>query len=259
MLDNRECDRDRNSQTVFTVNYYPSIRRSVVPSYQQLENEGMGSQTARFQQSKLINQTNMGVFKKIKATVQVSKQLGQKYLEEYINFSSETKQLILKKKTVLLLCQQAITRVEKLQKLEPDTKEGLIATIEHKNILAKVHFTPEKITLQEDCVEGQLRLLNQTESLIYRYLIAAWKTFLGGKIPNGVLPEGVRIEGNLVYYSFPRNQAPLLDALFSSLEKGSVLTTDLKQGELTIQTSVAMNWKDFKVQSLLQLLAVKQK
>lgn len=205
----------------------------------------------------------MSVFKKIKATVQVSKQLGQKYLEEYINFSSETKQLILKKKTVLLLCQQAITRVEKLQKLEPDIKEGLIATIEHKNILAKVHFTTEKITLQEDCVEGQLRLLNspefQTESLIYRYLIAAWKTFLGGKIPNGVLPEGVRIEGNLVYYSFPRNQAPLLDALFSSLEKGSVLTTNLKQGELTIQTSVAMNWKDFKVQSLLQLLAVKQK
>jgi hypothetical protein len=205
----------------------------------------------------------MSVFKKIKATVQVSKQLGQRYIEEYMTFSSETKQLTLTKKTVLLLCQQAVTRVDKLQKLEPDTKEGLIATIEHKNILAKVNFTPEKITLQEDCVEGELRLLNspefQTESFVYRYLIAAWKTFLGGKIPNGVLPEGVRIEGKKVYYSFPRNQAPLLDALFSSLEKGSVLITDLKQGELTIQTSVAVNWQDFKVQSLLKLIKVQQK
>jgi len=205
----------------------------------------------------------MSVFKKIQSTVQVSKQIGQKYLQEYISFSPETKQLTLKQRTVMLLCQQAETKVDQLQKIEPDTQKGLIATIEHKNILAKVHFTPEKITLQEDCVEGQLRLLNspefQTESLIYRYLIAAWKTFLGGKIPNGVLPEGVRIEGDKVYYSFPRNQAPLLDSLFSSLEKGSVLITDLKQGELTIQTSVTMNWKDFKVQSLLQLMKVQQK
>lgn len=67
------------------------------------------------------------------------------------------------------------------------------------------------------------------------------------------------MEGKKVYYSFPRNQAPLLDALFSSLEKGSVLITDLKQGELTIQTSVAVNWQDFKVQSLLQLIKVQQK
>jgi hypothetical protein len=205
----------------------------------------------------------MSVFKKIQATVRVSKQLGQRYLEEYMTFSSETKQLTLKKKTVLLLCQQAEERVDQLQKLEPDAKKGLIATIENKNILTKVHFIPEKITLKENCVEGQIRLLNspefQTESLIYRYLIAGWKTFLGGKIPNGVLPEGVKIEGEKVYYSFPRNQAPLLDALFSGLENGSVLMTDLKQGELTLQSSVAVNWKDFKVQSLLQLIEVKQK
>jgi len=198
----------------------------------------------------------MSIFKRIQATVQVSKQLGQKYVEEYIVFSAETKQLTLKKKTVLLLCQQAESRVDKLQKLEPDAEEGLIATIEHKNILAKVHFTPEQITLQEDCIEGQLRLLNspefQTDSLVYRYLIAGWKTFLGGKVPNGVLPEGVRMEGEKIYYKFPRNQAPLLDSLFSGVENGSVLLTDLKQGELTLTTSVAVNWKDFNIQDLLQ-------
>lgn len=204
----------------------------------------------------------MSVFKKIQATLQVSKQLGQRYVEEYIAFSAETKQLTLKKKTVLLLCQQAEARVEKLQKLEPHPEEGLIATIQHKDILAKVHFTPEQITLQEDCIEGELRLLNfpdfQTESLVYRYLIAGWKTFLGGKVPNAVLPEGVRMEGEKVYYNFPRNQAPLLDTLFSGLENGSVLMTDLRQGELTLQTSVAVNWKDFKIQNLLQLIKDKQ-
>ncbi|MEC4803019.1 MAG: hypothetical protein SAJ12_17555 [Jaaginema sp. PMC 1079.18] len=205
----------------------------------------------------------MGILKNIQATVQVSKQLGQKYTQEYLTFDSEIKQLTLKKKTVLLLCQQAETRVDKLQKLEPNPKEGLIATIEHKNVLAKVHFTPEKIILLEDCVEGQLRLLNspelQSNSLIYRYLIAAWKTFLGGKIPHDVLPEGVRIEGDKIYYSFPRNQAPLLNVLFSSLEKDSVLIADLKQGELAIQTAVAVNLQDLKIQSLLQLFKVKQK
>ncbi|WP_069791365.1 hypothetical protein A5482_014520 (plasmid) [Cyanobacterium sp. IPPAS B-1200] len=204
----------------------------------------------------------MDIFKTIQATVQeVSEQLGQRYTEEYITFSSDTKQLTLKKKTVLLLCQQAESGVEKLQKLEPDTEEGLIATIKHKEILAKVHFTPEQITLHEDCIEGQLRLVKlpefQTKSPIYRRLIAGWKTFLGGKVPNGVLPEDVRMEGEKLYYSFPRSQAPLIDALFSGVENGSVLMTDLKKGELTIKTSVAVNWKDFNIQNLLQLIKVK--
>ncbi|MEQ9625981.1 hypothetical protein [Coleofasciculus chthonoplastes] len=41
--------------------------------------------------------------KKIQATVHVSKQLGQKYVEEYIIFSAKTKLLPLKNKTFLLL------------------------------------------------------------------------------------------------------------------------------------------------------------
>ncbi len=204
----------------------------------------------------------MGVFDQIIATAQSPKNLLKKYVEEYIGFSPESKHLTLKEKTVLLLCQQAESKVEKLNSLEPDAEEGLIATIEHKKILAKVHFTPEQITLKEDCIEGQLRLLNppefETDSLVYRHLIAGWKTFLGGKIPNGSLPEGVRIDGDKIYYTFSRNQVKLIDTLFSGLENDSVLTTSLKQGELTIKTAVALNWKDFKFQNLLKLINTQQ-
>ncbi|MFN6096084.1 MAG: hypothetical protein ACK468_00265, partial [Dolichospermum sp.] len=46
----------------------------------------------------------------------------------------------------------------------------------------------EKITLHENCLEGELRLLKspqfETESIVYRYLIAGWVKFLGGKLPN---------------------------------------------------------------------------
>jgi hypothetical protein len=34
----------------------------------------------------------------------------------------------------------------------------------------------------------------------------------------------------------------------------TAITTTLKQGELTIETSVALNWNDFNLQSLLKLL-----
>ncbi|MCG6134871.1 MAG: hypothetical protein MET45_09425 [Nostoc sp. LLA-1] len=200
----------------------------------------------------------MGVFNKITATFQESRQFIKKSLEEYIMFSSEAKQLTLKNKMVLLLCQQAISRVEQLKSLEPDSEEGLIATIEYNKIQVKLHFTPEKITLHEDCIAGELRLLKQpefdTESIIYRYLIAGWKTFLGGKIPNGTLPKEVKIENDKVYYTLPRNQLQLLDSLFHNLETGSALITNLKQGDLTIETSVALSWNNFKLQNLLQLL-----
>jgi len=96
-----------------------------------------------------------------------------------------------------------------------------------------------------------------TESRIYSYLIAGWTTFLGGKIPNGALPKEVRIENNKVYYTLPRNQSQLLDALFHNLENGSALMANLKQGDLTIETSVALNWNDFKLQNLFQLLNLK--
>lgn len=203
----------------------------------------------------------MGVLNRLKATFQESGQFIQRILEEYIAFNSEAKQLTLREKTVLLLCQRVESKVEQLKNLQPDSFEGLIATIEYQKIKVKVHFTPEKITLNEDCIEGKLRLLTppqfQTDSLVYRYLIASWKLFLGGKLPNGALPEGVRLENNIVYYTLPRNQLQLLDALFSSLENGSALIMNLKQGNLIIESSVALSWKDLKLQDLLQVLNIK--
>lgn len=200
------------------------------------------------------------MFDKIKVTLQNSRQFLQKTLEEYIMFSSQARQLALKQKTVLLLCQQAVSKVEQLKSLQPDATEGLIAIIEleHKQIQAKVHFTPDKITLYEDFIEGQLRLLNppqfQTDSLVYRYLIASWKIFLGGKLPTRALPDNIRLENDKVYYTLPRNQLQVLDDLFFSLETDSVLTTSLKRGELIIECSVALSWNKIKLQNFLQLL-----
>ncbi|MDP5339465.1 MAG: hypothetical protein NWQ28_12920 [Nodularia sp. (in: cyanobacteria)] len=203
----------------------------------------------------------MGVFNKINETFQESRQLLKKSLEEYISFSNEAKQLTLKRKMVLRLCQQAESRIEQLTSLEPDDEEGLIAKILYNNIQVKLHFTPEKITLEEDSITGELRLLNspefETESIVYRYLIAGWKIFLGGKIPDGNLPKEVRIEKDKVYYTLPRNQLQLVDALFHNLENGSNLMTSLKQGDLTIKTSVALNWKNFKFQNMLKFLKLK--
>jgi hypothetical protein len=97
----------------------------------------------------------------------------------------------------------------------------------------------------------------ETESIVYRYLIAGWVRFLGGKLPNRALPKEVRIENNKVYYTLPRNQSQLLDSLFHSLENGSALMTTLKQGDLTIETSVVLSWNNFKLKNLLQLLNFK--
>lgn len=204
----------------------------------------------------------MGVFNKITTAFQESRQFLRKSLEEYIMFNPEARHLVLKRKTVLLLCQQAASKVEQLKSLKPDADEGLIATIEYNEIRVQLHFTPEKITLREDCIEGELRLLKQpqleTESIVYRYLIAGWKTFLGGKIPNGTLPKEVRIENNKVYYTLPRNQLQVLDALFHNLESGSALMTNLKEGNLTIGASVALTWNNIQIANLIQILNSKQ-
>jgi hypothetical protein len=200
----------------------------------------------------------MGIFNRLQTKIQESKQILTGIITEYILFSPESKQLTLKKKTVLLFCQQAVSRVEQLKSLEPDLLEGLIATVEHKKVQVKIHFTPVQITLNENSIEGELRLLTppefHTDSIVYRYLIAGWQNFLGGKIPNGKLPEGVRVEDNKVYYTIPRNQSQLIEALFFSLQNESALITSLKQGELMIETSVALSWSDFDLQKLLQLL-----
>ncbi len=199
----------------------------------------------------------MNVLNLISTKFEESKKNLQATLEEYITFSSNAKQLNLGKKTVLLLCQQAESRVEMLESLEPHSEKGLIATIKHQQVTAKIHFTPEQITLQKDCLKGKIILLNspqfQTNSIVYRSLIAAWKTFLGGKIPNGVLPKEVSIIGNTIYYSLPRNQLQLLDALLHNLKHGSTLTINIKKGSLIIGSSVALSWDDFKIINLLNI------
>ena len=203
----------------------------------------------------------MSVFDKLTTTFQESRKFLQKILEEYIMFSSEAKQLILREKTVLQLCKQAESRVEQLKSLKPHQAEGLIATIEHQKVLIELHFTPEKITLNEDSLEGEIRLLKspqfETESIVYRSLIAGWKVFLGGKIPNEALPKEVRIQKDKVYYTFSRDQLQLADALFHSLKNGSALITHLKQGELIIETSETLSWNNFKLQNLFQIMTAK--
>ena len=200
----------------------------------------------------------MGVLNRIRATVQELNQLFLENIKNCISFDYENKQILIKEKSVLLLCHQAVKRVEQLKHLEPNLSEGLIATIEHNKVKVKINFTPEKITLNKDNIEGELRLLTkpqfETENIIYRYLIAGWQNFLGGKVPNAVLPERIRFENNKIYYNMPRNQSQLIEALFFSLKTESVLITNLKQGELTIKTSAALNWNDFNLQRLLQLL-----
>ncbi len=203
----------------------------------------------------------MNIFNKAKTKLQESGKLVQRLIEEYVIFNLQARQLVLQKKTVLLLCQQAELKVDKLINLIPDPEEGLIAIIDHNKIQIKVYFTPEKVTLKDDCIEGQLLLLTppqfETESVVYRSLIAAWKIFLGGQIPNQALPEQVRVEGDKIYYTLPRNQLQLLDAFFHNLQADSSLMTNLKQGELIMNSSVALNWNNFKLQSLYQALNLK--
>lgn len=201
----------------------------------------------------------MNFFNQLGKAVQSSGKLLQNYVKDYLTVNPQSKQLILKPKAVLLLCQQATARVEKLTSLEPDVNEGLLAVIEHQQVKAKVHFTPERIVFKDDMVEGRLRLLNkiqcETDSLIYRALISGWQTFLGGSIPNQALPEGVTVKGDQVYYKLPKAQLRLVDALFQKIEDDSALNLSLKQGELQIESAVAINWSDLNLQELIQAIA----
>jgi hypothetical protein len=203
----------------------------------------------------------MEILNQLGKAFQGSGKLLQQYVKDYIDVIPQSKQLILKPKAVLLLCQQATARVEQLTGLEPDANEGLIAIVEHQQIKVKVHFTPEKILFKGDFIEGQLRLLNkpkfETNSPIYRVLISGWNTFfLGGYIPNQVLPEGVRVDGDKVYYKFPKAQLRLMNALFQKLEDDSALNLSLKQGELSIESAIAINWSDLNFQDLLKIFNI---
>ena len=76
---------------------------------------------------------------------------------------------------------------------------------------------------------------------------------LGGKIDNKALPEKMRIEGDIIYYELPKDQVPLIDALFHKIEDNSVLNLDLIEGRLIIESQVSINWRDINLQELSQI------
>lgn len=199
----------------------------------------------------------MNKFQNLRNIWQQSQQVTQEFSKQYIVLNREDQQLTLKEKTVLLLCKQAETKIEHLISLQPDDLEGMIAVIETEKIRAKLHFTPEKITIKGDYIEGELRLLNSpqlaSDSMVYRYLIVGWQTFLGSKIPAQVLPKDIRVERDKIYYSLPKEKIELLKPFFTAVQDDSTLLTTLKEKELVITSSAAFNWNNFKIQELLQL------
>ena len=183
--------------------------------------------------------------------------LLQEGLRDYISLNTQLKQLTIENKAILLLCQQAIARVDQLTSLNPSNIEGLTAVIQHQKITIKVHFTPVQILIKGDIIEGKLKLLSkpdvETDSLIYQPLVLIWKTLLGGKIDNKALPEKMRIEGDIIYYEFSKAQVPLINELFHKIEDNSVLNLDLIEGRLIIESQVSINWRDINLQELSQI------
>ncbi len=197
------------------------------------------------------------MFDSIKKIAQHSGSLLKRLVEDYIEIQPTAKQLVLKQKATLKLCQQATARVAELTSLEPAPEEGLIAVIERQSIKVRLRFSPERIVLHGDRIEGQLRLLGkpdlETNSIVYRSLISAWSVLLGGYIPERLLPAGVRMDGNTVYYTLPNAQLKLLKALQKAIADDSALHLHVKGGEITIQSDVAIDWKDLNFQELLQM------
>lgn len=62
----------------------------------------------------------MNLFNNAKTKFQESGNLAQKLIEQYVIFNLKDKELILKKKTVKILCQQAELKVDKMISLSPD-------------------------------------------------------------------------------------------------------------------------------------------
>jgi hypothetical protein len=202
----------------------------------------------------------MGLINKLGQVTKNSGRFLQKSVEDYIVFNPASRQVILKPKMVLFLCKKSVDKVEKLTNLEPDLQEGLIATVVHDKITAKIHFTPKRITLNGETIEGELLLLKnpefETDSIIYRSLIASWKIFLGGYIPNDKLPESVKVQGNEIFYSLPKSQLTLVNLLFKSLDDGSALNLKVVQKELVATSEIAINWGDLNLQELIKMLGV---
>jgi hypothetical protein len=200
----------------------------------------------------------MNLFKNIKQKGQNAGQLLIPLVKPYLEFKPEEKEIILKEKAVLFLCTQAQTKSEKLKSLKPDEKQGLIAEIQHQNVNITIHFTPELITIKEDCIEGQLKLLKKpdikTDSMIYNILITGWKVFLGGNIPQSNLPENIKVEGDKVFYTFPRHQLKILEVLLKSIKSDSTFITNLEEGKLIIQSNVSLDWSNVNIQDFLSIL-----
>ena len=197
----------------------------------------------------------MNIFKNIKQKAQSAGKALLPLVKQYLDVNPEEQEIIIKPQATVFLCKQVQGKVEKIKSLKPDEKKGLIADIEHNSINITIHFNPECITLKEDCIQGQLRLINKpdikTDSKVYNTLIAGWKVFLGGYIPQSALPENVKVEGEKVFYTFPRNQLKTLEALLKGVKNESVFNTDINEGQFTIKSNVSLDWSNIDIQDFL--------
>lgn len=199
----------------------------------------------------------MNLFKNLQETVNKSKEALQQLATGYISLNPQSKQLILRKHTVSLLCQQVEKKVSQITSLKPHPTEGLLAVIQRDNMTITLHFTPVSVTFKEDVIEGKIKLLQKldikTDSWFYNTLLQGWKVFLGGVIPNVSL-EKIKIEGQDVLYSFPRNEIKLLEILFEGINAGSSLNLSLKQEELAIGGDLSISWDKINIKELITLL-----
>ena len=206
-----------------------------------------------------IDRTIMSLFTNIKKKVGASSQkIWREIIDSYLAFNPKDRQLTLKAKAVTLLCRQVEAKVAQISSLQPSETEGLIATIEHNNSKIELHFIPESITFTKDYIEGQLHILEKplihSDDWLYKTLIGGWRVFLGGNVPDFVLPEKLRIDGDKVYYKFPRKDIKLLKVLCDRIEENSTIITHLHQGELTIEGAIAFDWRGIDLQSIIQIL-----
>jgi hypothetical protein len=170
----------------------------------------------------------------------------------------EENKLIFKEQIVNILCEQVEAKIENIISLIPDEKEGLIATIKHKNMIVELHFTPEFITLKEEVIEGELRLLKKpniaSDSWFYKTLIGGWKIFLGGNI-NNLKYENITVKKDKIYYTLPRNELKILNFFFDNVENNSRLITTLKEKELTIESELKLKEINFDWSEIMSIFS----
>lgn len=200
----------------------------------------------------------MSLFKKIKEKAKNTGKLLKPLIQPYLELKPESKEIILKPKMVLFLCQQVEAKNKKIKSLKPAPQEGLIAEINYQYFDVTVHFTPKSITLTEDTIQGELKLLKKpdlkSEHLVYKTLITGWKLFLGGNITESKLPENMKLEGDSIFYIFPRQQVKILAILLKGIKSDSTLRINLRQGKLIINTDIAIELDNINLQDFLTIL-----